>query len=299
VNPSALTPPPATAAEPDFDALPPSEPLQRCIERHIREGKVALPVMPHVALEVRRLVAAGAGVPALVTAIEKEPAIAAALVKYANSAAYTGLREVKDLNQVVLRLGMISVQQAVLALSTRNLFDTKGEYADLFRRIWAHSVVTGLAARRLAARVHVPGETAFLAGLLHDIGKIIVLQTITGLKRSDARFALDEATVHEFVDALHCGVGDMLFESWNIPADLRQVLRRHHDPVLVAPGDMLVAVVQVADLMAAKLGISLHPDPDVSLIGTPASSMLRLDDIKVANLLVDLEDDIQGTNGLF
>ena len=294
---SAIHSSPAAPSDLDFDGQP-AEPLQRCIERHIREGKVALPVMPHVAIEVRRLVDAGAGVPALVAAIEKEPAIAAALVKYANSAAYAGLREVKDLNQVVLRLGMVSVQHAVMALSTRNLFDTRGEYADLFRRIWSHSVVTGLAARRLAARVHVPGETAFLAGLLHDIGKIIVLQTIAGLKRSDTRCVLDEATVHEFVDALHCSVGDLLFESWNIPADLRQVLRRHHDPVLTAPGDMLVAVVQVADLMAAKLGMSLHPDPNLSLIGTSASSMLRLDDIKVANLLVDVEDDMMATRGL-
>jgi HD-like signal output (HDOD) protein len=148
--------------------------------------------------------------------------------------------------------------------------------------------------------VHVPTETAFLAGLLHDIGKIVVLQCVSSLKKADSgRFALDDVTVLEFVEALHCSVGDMLFEVWNIPADLRQVLRRHHDTTLTPPGDMLVAVVQVADMMAAKLGASLHPDPDLSLLGTPASAMLRLDDIKVANLLVDLEDDMRNTQGLF
>lgn len=56
-------------------------------------------------------------------------------------------------------------------------------------------------------------------------------------------------------------------------------------------------MVQVADMMAAKLGASLHPDPQLSLIGTSASSMLRLDDIKVANMLVDVEDDMQTTQG--
>lgn len=283
----------------DLESMTPAEPLQRRIEREIREGKVALPVMPHVAMEVRRLVETGAGVPALVAAIEKEPSIAAALVKYANSAAYAGLREVKDLNQAVLRLGMVAVQHAVMGLASKNLFQGDGPYADLFQRIWAHSVTTALAARRLAARVHVPTETAFLAGLLHDIGKIVVLQTVAALQRQERSLTLDAPTVLEFVEALHCPVGDMLFESWNIPAELRQVLRRHHDTTLASPSDMLVAVVQVADMMAAKLGASLHPDADLSLIGTPASTMLRLDDIKVANLLVDLEDDMSTTAGLF
>ncbi len=83
----------------------------------------------------------------------------------------------------------------------------------------------------------------------------------------------------ECVEALHCTVGDTLFEAWKLPQDLRDVLRRHHDTNLNGTGDMLVAVVQMADLLAAKAGASLHPDPELSLVDTPASALLRLDDV--------------------
>jgi len=278
-----------------------AEPLAVRIERDIREGRIALPVLPRIALHVQELIQQDAPTPAIVEAIEKEPTIAAALVRYANSIAYAGLREVTDLHQAVLRLGHKPVQQTVLALAARTVFDTRDkQYIELYRVIWSHSVTTALAARRLASRAAVPPETAFLAGLLHDIGKVVILQCASDLRRRDPLgFAVDEPTLREFLDALHCRTGDVLCEAWNIPAELRDVVQRHHDADLTGPKDMLVAVVQVANLMATKIGISLHPDPELSLLDKAASLLLRLDDVKLANLLVDLEDDTARIEGVF
>ena len=278
-----------------------AEPVTVRLEREIREGKVTLPVMPAVALEVRRLIEEEAAIPQIVTAIGRDPAIAAALIKYSNSVVYAGLREVTDLQQAVMRLGLMPVQQAVMALSARSIFDgVSPSHVNLYKRIWFHSVTVALAARRLAARVRVPAETAFLAGLLHDLGKVVVLQSVAKLQgRAPGAFTIDEATMMEFVEALHGPMGDMLFEAWKIPADLRAVLRRHHDETLNGSDDMLVAIVQMADAMAQKLGASLHPDPDRSLVEGAACSVLRLDDVKLAMLLVDLEDDMRTVQGLF
>ncbi len=289
-------------AIPDLeDASAAGEPLAVKVEREIKEGRLALPVMPTVALEVRRLIEEDAPIPTIVSAIERDPSIAAALVKYANSVVYAGLRDITDLQQAVMRLGLAPVQQAVMALSARSILDngTKG-HADLYKRIWLHSVTTAMAARRLATRVRVPAETAFLAGLLHDLGKVVVLQSVAKLQgTAPGGFAIDERTVLEFVEALHCTVGDTLFEAWKLPQDLRDVLRRHHDTNLNGTGDMLVAVVQMADLLAAKAGASLHPDPELSLVDTPASALLRLDDVKLAAMLIDLEDDVEAVKGIF
>ena len=277
------------------------EPFAVRIERDIREGRIALPVLPRIALHVQELIAQDAATPAIVEAIEREPSIAAALVRYSNSIAYAGLREVTDLHQAVLRLGHKPVQQTVLALAARTVFDTQDrQFVDLYRVIWSHSVTTALAARRLASRASVPPETAFLAGLLHDIGKVVVLQCASEQRRHDPMgFAADGPTLREFLDALHCRTGSLLCEAWNIPADLREVVQRHHDPNLTGPKDVLIAVVQVANLMATKIGVSLHPDPELSLLDKPASHLLRLDDVKLANLLVDLEDDTARIQGVF
>lgn len=278
-----------------------AEPLAVRIERDIREGRIALPVLPRIALQVQELIEQDSATSAIVEAIEREPTIAAALVRYANSIAYAGLREVTDLHQAVLRLGHKPVQQTVVALAARTVFDTRDkQYMDLYRVIWSHSVTTALAARRLASRAAVPPETAFLAGLLHDIGKVVILQCASELRRRDPLgFAVDEPTLREFLDALHCRTGDVLCEAWNIPAELRDVVQRHHDVDLTAPKDLLVAVVQVANMMATKIGISLHPDPELSLLDKASSLLLRLDDVKLANLLVDLEDDTARIEGVF
>ena len=278
-----------------------AEPLAVRIERDIREGRIALPVLPRIALHVQDLIEQEAPTQAIVQAIEREPTIAAAVVRYANSIAYAGLREVTDLHQAVLRLGHKPVQQTVLALAARTVFDTQDkQYMDLYRVIWSHSVTTALAARRLASRAAVPPETAFLAGLLHDIGKVVILQCASEMRRRDpSRFAVDEPTLREFLDALHCRTGDVLCEAWNIPAELRDVVQRHHHDDLTGPKDLLVAVVQVANLMATKIGVSLHPDPELSLLDKAASLLLRLDDVKLANLLVDLEDDTARIEGIF
>jgi HD-like signal output (HDOD) protein len=276
------------------------EPLSARVEREIREGHIDLPLLPGLAQRIQSLIDENAPTAAIVEAIEREPFIAAAVVRYANSVAYAGLREVTDLHQAVARLGPKPLQQAVLALSSRSAFESSDpRHHELHRRIWSHSIVTALAARRLGARANLSPETAFLAGLLHDVGKIVVLQTIARMQQqSPDAAAMDEATLREFIDALHCRAGDVLCEAWNIPSDLREVVRRHHDTDLVSK-DVLVAVVQVANLMSRRIGVSLNPDRSLTLLDKPGTMLLRLDDVKLANLLVDLEDDWAKIEGMF
>jgi putative nucleotidyltransferase with HDIG domain len=277
------------------------DPLAVRLEREIREGHIELPVLPRIADEVKQLIDRDADASTLVRALEREPSVAAALLKYANAAIYAGLRDVRDLQQAVMRLGLSSVRETVVSLSAGAVFKNPlpGHEA-LYETIWLHSLTTAIAARRLAGYVSVPKETAFLAGLLHDIGRVVVLRGIVTLRERDPQgFHVPDHTVAEFTDALHCSIGEALCEAWNIPADLREAIARHHDVALSEPKDALAAVVQVADLMAAKVGASLHPDPDIRLVDRPSFLGLGLDDVKVASLLVDLEDERDAITALF
>jgi putative nucleotidyltransferase with HDIG domain len=271
------------------------------IEAEIRAGRVELPVLPEAAARIREITARDGGAREIVTVIEREQSLAAAILRYANSVAYAGLREITDLQQAVTRLGLATVEQTVLALSAKGAFAAKDRVdEEIYRQLWTHSVTTAFAARRLAPRT--PGlnsETVFLAGLLHDIGKVVVLRCIGALRRRDPeRFSFERSTVLEFFDGLHCKVGDHLCRAWNLPAEIREVARRHHEPNL-GPADALIAVIQLASQVAAKLGASLHPDPDISLLGTQGAAILRLDDVRVATLLVDVEDDVSRMHDVF
>jgi putative nucleotidyltransferase with HDIG domain len=285
------------AAKPAAVATPPMQPpvsLAARLEREIREGRVELPVLPQAAIEVQELIAKNSGLPQIVRAIEREPTVAAALVKYANAAVYAGRREVTDLQQAVARLGLDQVRQTVVSLSAKAAFKADNPaQARYYATIWKHSLTTAVAARRLAEFVSVPKETAFLAGLLHDIGRVCVLRGITTLRKRDPKgFVLPDNTIGEFTDALHCPIAEVLCKAWNIPAELSEAIKRHHDTNLTEK-DTLAAVVQVADLMAAKIGASLHPEPNLKLVERPAFAALQLDDVKVAMLLVELEDECE------
>ena len=291
------------AATPAAVATPPTQApvsLAARLEREIREGRVELPVLPRAAVEVQELIARDAGLGAIVRSIEREPIVAAALVKYANAAVYAGLRDVTDLQQAIARLGLNSVRETVVSLSASAAFKADNPaQARYYGTIWQHSLATAVAARRLAELVSLPKETAFLAGLLHDIGRVCVLRGITTLRTRDPKgFVLPDNTISEFTDALHCPIGEVLCQAWNIPAELSDAIKRHHDQDLSEPKDMLAAVVQVADLMASKIGASLHPEPNLKLVERPAFAVLQLDDVKVAMLLVELEDECESMSKL-
>ena len=291
-------PKPAAVAAPAATQAPVS--LAARLEREIREGRVELPVLPRAAVEVQELIARDADLSSIVRAIEREPTVAAALVKYANAAIYAGLRDVTDLQQAVARLGLNQVRETVVSLSAKAAFKADNPaQAKYYATIWKHSLTTAVAARRLAEFVSAPKETAFLAGLLHDIGRICVLRGITTLRKRDPKgFVLPDNTIAEFTDALHCPMGEVLCQAWNIPAELSDAIKRHHDANLTDPKDTLAAVVQVADLMAAKIGASLHPEPNLKLVERPAFAALQLDDVKIAMLLVELEDECESMSKL-
>jgi putative nucleotidyltransferase with HDIG domain len=269
----------------------PADPLALRLEREIREGRVELPVLPNVALEVQDLIERDADVAAIARSIEKEPSVAAGLIKYANAAVYTGLREVTEIEHAVLRLGLNSVREVVVSLSAASAFRTNDRaHQAFYQTVWAHSLTTAIAARRLAASAGVPRETAFLAGLIHDIGRIVVFRGIETLRRRDPQgFNVPDHTISEFTDALHCRIGETLCRAWNVPPTLTRAVAWHHDAA-ANPKDVMTALVEMADLMAAKIGASLNPDPDIKLMDRPSFALLQLDDVKVASLLVDLED---------
>ncbi|MFN8058299.1 MAG: HDOD domain-containing protein [Vicinamibacterales bacterium] len=273
----------------------PDDSLAARVEKEISSGRVELPVLPEAAVKIRTVIAEEGGLNEIVEVIGHDPALAAAILRHANSAAFSGLRDVVDLQQAVVRLGLQNVERTVLALSAREAFGGDHAHAGLYRALWTHSMTTAIAARRLAPRTaSFNSETIFLAALLHDIGKVVVLRCAADMHRQNPkRFSFQESTLREFFQALHCRTGDALCEAWHLPAEIRDVMRRHHDTNLSGPDDSLVAIVQLANLVSTKLGASLTPDAEVSLLDTPGAALLRLDDVKIAALLVEIEDDVQ------
>lgn len=231
--------------------------------------------------------------------LSKDPSLSATLLRLANSALYAGEGSVVDLRTAVLRLGFDAV--ANLGTGAAVIRTLKGGAHLDAVKLWQHSVAVGLTAKGicLLARRHGQTETAFLSGLLHDIGKIAL----------DTCFPEAYATVLQkvaegayFVDAErevlgmdHAEAGALLAAEWSFPLAIVEVIRDHHDP---GPDDFLPNLIHLADLLV-RTRIPMGPADErlmVSLEELPAFKAVLAGalhkDLDVERLTFSIDDEL-------
>jgi HD-like signal output (HDOD) protein len=231
--------------------------------------------------------------------VHNEPAVAAALLRCANSAAFGGLRAITDLGQAVARLGLKRVSTLVTAVQVRGNFSSESaEKNELLNRLWDHAVACALVARRLASRGGRDVEEAFLAGLLHDCGKLLVLKSVDHLESTDDSLIITRPVIDELMTVMHTELGHGLLTAWNLPEPICNVAL-HHEDAEQGEKAPLITAVQAANAISKKLGFHLEPNPDLNLLEEPALERLEIADIELATLMVDLEDEIHAVRELF
>lgn len=277
----------------DADALSLDEtPLKEQIEEEIKCGRAAPQVMPEIGARVREVTSKeDYALDELTDVIECEPALAARILRYANSAAYSGLTEITDLNQAVSRLGARMVEGIAVAAATKELYKAQNlEEARTMEMLWKHSVAAGEAGRLIARETRLPKpEEAFLTCLLHDVGYVVILRAFGAIEKRRGT-PIAAGLRREVLESLHAEFGARLLESWSVPKLIREAVLHHHDPSRVEGDHKLPYIVHLADAICHKLGISQEPDPDLSLITLPSANYLKFDDLRLAVVMVDAED---------
>ena len=235
----------------------------------------------------------------ILTILSKDPPLSAALLRLANSALYAGEGTAADLRTAVLRLGFDAIANlGTGAAVIRTL--RGGTHLDPVR-LWQHSVAVGLTAKGVCklARRHGQAETAFLSGLLHDIGKIAldtwfpepyrdVLDRVNG-----GAFFVDAERTHLGLD--HAEAGALLAADWNFPGVIIDVIRSHHDP---QPGEFLPNLIHLSDLLVRTripmgpadehLAFSLESEPAFKEVLAGALEK----DLDVERLTFSIDDEL-------
>ncbi len=268
------------------------------VAREVRDlldaGRVTLPPMPEVVTRVLRLLRDDYDGPVgeIVDLVGSDAALASGILKVANSAMFGGLRQVSDLRLAIARLGVREVTSIVTMVAHKGQFQaaSPARQAEL-RALWEHAVATALAARRLARGAEADPAETFLAGLLHDVGKLAVLRALEILEAGPPPRALAPAARDEIVATLHPEIGARILTGWKLPESACRVALRHHEPAGGA-GDPLMACVRAANRLSRKLGAHPVPEPELSLLDLPEFEALDLGDLEIATLLVDVEEDL-------
>ncbi len=265
----------------------------------VASDSVQLPPLPEVAVKAREMLSSEnmqAG--ALGDLLAQDAAIVASLLRLANSAAFGGLGRVESLSTAMQRIGFRQVGAIVTGLSLKGHFDHPSpEKRALLGILWDHSVTSAFAARSIAARIGVDGERAFLSGLLHDCGKVLVLRAVDHLEEGVLDFEVTEDLVRELMEALHAELGHRVLTDWNLPEEICEVALNHGR--FQAKGDDLMLCVQAANLITCRLGFHLNPDPELVVVEDPIIEDLGLDDLTLATLMVDMEDHLTEMKNLF
>lgn len=200
--------------------------------------------------------------------ILRDAPITARLLKMANSAMYGRSGQVKTVHQAVVLLGFRSVKSVVLSTSVYDIFgkDKDGTPVDL-TQFWLHSLECATTAQLLAAKIgHQPQEEAFVAGLLHDIG-ILLMGRAFGHAYGD--FLREDGQGEDWLDIEaerfgvdHREAGALLFTEWSLPAKLIEVIAQHHDAI-GAPNhdnfDRLTLIVALADRISHHIIEPVRP----------------------------------------
>ncbi len=221
-----------------------------------------LPPMPHLASKMLQILSdPDSTVEDLAGVIEQDPAIMATLIKVSNSALYRTGEEISTLNNAVTRLGFKTIRSLVLTATTHSLFPKNNAKLEVMSQaLWQHAKECGLASRRIAAFVgyHDP-EEAFVAGLLHDIGKLAILlkhpeyyKRITENQRGNVSSISAENEVLGFD---HAEAGGVLMDKWKMPENLALSVKFHHTPDSAGAFSSLAHIVSLGDCLSHSYGI--------------------------------------------
>lgn len=256
-------------------------------------GELELPAFPDVAIRVRTaLEDPNVAVDQVARLVAADPVLAARLIKIANSALLSGRSGdgVKDIRTAVTRLGFNMVRNTAIALAMSLTMgdESNAELKTVLSELWRHSVRVG-AISYVIARTNrrLSADEAMLAGLLHDIGKIYILQRA---ERHPALFTAGEA-FEQIVADWHTGVGSAILLGWKFSPEMVAVAEEHEQLERITNADAdLVDVVLVANLLAndAQDGEGIS-----DWAALPAVQRLQLADNSAAAILADSRDRLE------
>ncbi|MFK7831492.1 MAG: HDOD domain-containing protein [Congregibacter sp.] len=229
--------------------------------------------------------------------IETDPALSAALLRVANSAAYGARKKIDNTADALTFVGSRHVRDLAYGVSASKAFE--GIPNDLLSPMdfWKHSLYSAVAAQMLANTARLcRGTSLFTAGLLHDIGHLVMFSQAPELSREALERYLDQdevlpisAAEHEIFGFDHMEVGAALARSWEFPDTLLAAIMHHHDPSACTEHADVALIVHVANSLAVLAELGSENIEDAPEIDKASLDALNIDD---ESILIDMAVDI-------
>jgi putative nucleotidyltransferase with HDIG domain len=224
-------------------------------------AEAAMQMMPGLATEVISLaIDPEVSIARIARVIAKDQVLATRVLRLANSSYSTPKQTVITMNDAIVRMGMGPVRSVVLAECFTSRRRDATSYGPQGLELMDHAIGTAYLARLVAEKIDQDADEAFMCGLLHDLGKLLLLK----LSRDFLRYGAPTPSAQE-IDTVfkerHAAIGARLLKQWQLPEALEHPVRFHHDPGACTSHKEQATVTYVANRLAHRYGFGCTPDP--------------------------------------
>ncbi len=198
-------------------------------------------------------------------AIETDASLTVKILRVANSPLYGFRNEISSVRQAIVSLGLNRISNIVVgvALFTK-FFSTSDEQDEFMSEFWKHSTATGIVSKTLAQNLKINfNEREFVGGLLHDIGKLVMIQYFPD-KYSEVVRITDEEKIRDIeaeervFGVSHNEAGRAIARLWKLPEDLTEIITAHSDLSQAEQAQDILSVVRISDLLCEMWGYGVH-----------------------------------------
>jgi HD-like signal output (HDOD) protein len=257
-----------------------------------------IPTLPSIATAImEKTLDSKASAKQIAEMVERDQALSIKVLKIANSPFYRRIKEISTIRGAVMLLGFNVLKSIVLSISVINLFSDKNKCALDFYKFWQHSISCAVCAKNIALKIFPSSsEDAFVAGLLHDLGKVVADQLLC--KKGEYKEVLEimnraNSDIIEVEISIlgvdHATLGRFLMEKWNLPALLSRTVGSHHSIDDITDDEearKLCSIVHVADIITNHLGLGIGQSDrgfvDPSLLNKMGLTSHDIQDISIA-----------------
>lgn len=169
-----------------------------------------------------------------------DPLLVSKVLRICNSPFYGRRSKVDTLHDAVVYMGIKSLMSIV---TVNALSGFSPQHADQIEKILHHSMMVGMIAKQLSLDMGGNHDQAFVCGLLHDLGRVVMLEMLS-------KYDLDNAKQEQLVSAHHEALGALIAKKWNFSDEIQEVIRYHHEPDKAKNYPQLVQIVYMSNLLA-------------------------------------------------
>jgi HD-like signal output (HDOD) protein len=237
--------------------------------------------------------------------IEKDPDLTSRLLKLGNSSFYSFPNRLATVQEAITLIGIQQVYDLLLASNILEVFAGVAAEFVTMRSFWQHSLACGVLARLLALDRQLPKpDKFFVAGLLHDVGRLVLFSRAPGdavkvfNHYQQERCLLREAEIN-ILGFDHATIGESLLKYWNYPANLVNAVGYHHHPLAAEFFQVEASVVHVADFLVHAIDIGSSGENFIPPLKMPAWEKVNFSVADLATLMDAADDQIEAVENAF